>query len=331
VTEVPPAGLSPVVRVARAKINLTLAVTGRRVDGFHDLHSIIATVGLADRLSLAVAAGAGDALHVEGPRPGLEDENLVLRAIGLARSAAIGTWPGAPAPPPGLAARLEKRVPIAAGLGGGSADGAAALGAAFDAWGIDDRSLIAELAPRLGSDVPFFLTGGLALVEGRGERVTALQSPSGDPLGVLLVTPARQVPTAAVFAAYAAGARPPDGGAAARAASIHLVEELQRGMTGQALLGRAGIMAVANDLMAATAAVMPEIVRFRRELARLLHRPVGQSGSGPTLWSLYPSEDEATESAGTVRASLDDGRLVALGDGPPAVIATTLETGGPDR
>jgi 4-diphosphocytidyl-2-C-methyl-D-erythritol kinase len=331
VTELPGQRLAPIVRVARAKLNLTLSVASRRPDGYHELHSIMSTIGLADHLSVAIAVGHGDALHVVGPAPGEPDDDLVLRAIRLARSVAARSWAGAPEPPPALAARLEKRIPIAAGLGGGSADGAAALGAAFEAWALDDPALLAELAPALGSDVPFLLAGGLALVEGRGERVTALRPPTGDPLGVLLVTPTVGAPTAAVFDAYAEGARPDDGGSAARAASIHLAEELQRGMSGQALLGRAGIMAVANDLITATGVVVPGIVRLRRELARLLHRPVGQSGSGPTLWSLYPSEADAAEAADIVRGALGGSGLQAPGDAPPVVVATTLETGGPDR
>ncbi|MDQ6794484.1 MAG: hypothetical protein M3067_06650, partial [Chloroflexota bacterium] len=139
--------LAPVVRVAPAKLNLTLAVVGRRDDGFHALHSVVVPLGLADRLSLALRAGAGDpagagaataagdSLHVTGFDPGPVGDNLVLRAIAATRAAVTRTWPGAPAQPPGLAARLDKRIPVTAGLGGGSSDAAAAIGAALEAWG----------------------------------------------------------------------------------------------------------------------------------------------------------------------------------------------------
>jgi 4-diphosphocytidyl-2-C-methyl-D-erythritol kinase len=326
-----PAGrLAPVVRLAPAKLNLTLAVLGRREDGYHALHSVMAPLRLADRLSVAVAVGDRDTLHVRPTAPVADD--LVLRAIRVTREAARPSWPGTPGTPPPLAARLEKRIPIAAGLGGGSSDAAAAVDAALEAWQatIDpDERLALTLA--LGSDVPFFLSGGIALVEGRGERVAALPAVTGGPPGVLLVTPMLAVATADVFAAYAAGLRPADGGAATRAASVHVAEELGRGMTVTALLARAGILATANDLMVAAEHVAPGLAAFRRALARLVRRPVGQSGSGPTLWALYPSRDEAAEAAHAVRMAVAGGTLVAPGQAEPMIAATTLETGGPDR
>src|SRR5258706_9039527 len=110
--------LTPVVRLAPAKLNLTLSVVGRRPDGFHALHSVIAPLRLYDRLSLAPATGQVDTLHVTGADTGPADENLVLRAIAAARlAAAEAHGRGAPTGP--LAARLEKHIPVAAGLAGG--------------------------------------------------------------------------------------------------------------------------------------------------------------------------------------------------------------------
>jgi 4-diphosphocytidyl-2-C-methyl-D-erythritol kinase len=318
--------LAPVVRLAPAKLNLTLAVVGRRPDGYHALHSVMAPLALADRLSLAPSAGRSDSLHVVGHDPGPPAEDLVLRAIVAARAAVgpVGEPAAGPAPP--LAARLEKLIPVAAGLGGGSSDAAAALDGAVEAWGAELPSdLRLEVAAALGSDVPFFLAGGIALVEGRGERVTPLRGITGTPPGILLVTPDMRVPTSAVFAAFAAGHRPATPGAA-RAASEHLVAELSRGLGAQALLDRAGVLAAANDLVPATVAVAPSLVPFRRALFRLLGRPVGQSGSGPTLWSLYASLDAAAEAADAVRAALADGRLPP--GGSPTLVATTFY-GGP--
>jgi 4-diphosphocytidyl-2-C-methyl-D-erythritol kinase len=329
-TSDPTGRLTPVVRLAPAKLNLTLAVLGRREDGYHALHSVMAPLGLADRLSVAVALGDHDTLHVRPVVPVTDD--LVLRAIRVTREAVRPSWPGAPGMPPPLAARLEKRIPIAAGLGGGSSDAAAAVDASLEAWQATihaDERLGITLA--LGSDVPFFLAGGIALVEGRGERVAALPAVSGEAPGVLLVTPAVAVSTAEVFAAHAAGARPDDGGAATRAASVHVAEELGRGMTASALLARAGILATANDLMVATERVAPGLTAFRRAVARLVRRPIGQSGSGPTLWALYPSRDEADEAAQAVRTAVAGGMLAAPGQAEPMIAATTLETGGPDR
>ena len=323
--------LAPVVRLAPAKLNLTLAVTGHRPDGFHELQSVMVTLALADVLTLARAPAGADTLHVEGHDPGPPGENLVLRAIAEARRAVGSGWAdlGGPAgpgagPAPALAVRLDKRIPVAAGLAGGSSDAAAALDGALDAWGaILDPVGRAEIAARLGSDVPFFLTGGPALVEGRGERCTPLGPIRGSPPGVLLVTPSLAVPTAAVFAAYAGGARPRDPGAT-RLTSAHLATELTAGLSSVRLVERAGVLAVANDLFVAAATVVPELIPFRRSLARLLGRPVGQSGSGPTAWALYPSLAEAAQAAEVVRAAVADGSVAIPGPGVPSIIATTI-------
>ncbi|MHB8458785.1 MAG: 4-(cytidine 5'-diphospho)-2-C-methyl-D-erythritol kinase [Candidatus Limnocylindrales bacterium] len=313
-------GSGPVVRIAPAKLNLTLSVVGRRSDGYHDLHSVVVPLRLADVLTLAPAAGGMDSLHVVGRDAGPVRDNLVLRALDEARRA-VG-----PAVAPPLAVRLDKRIPVAAGLGGGSSDAAATLDGAFTAWSaeIDDRRR-AEIAARLGADVPLFLVGGAVLIEGRGERVTRLRGTIGDgePAGILLVTPAVAVPTEAVYRAFADGARPPDPGAS-RAASVHLAAEMERGLSARALVDRAAVLASTNDLAAATQAIVPGLRDVRPALIRLLGRPVGQSGSGPTLWALYPSWNAADAAAEDVRAAISDGRLPLAGDGPPTVIATAL-------
>jgi 4-diphosphocytidyl-2-C-methyl-D-erythritol kinase len=323
--------VTPVVRLAPAKLNLTLAIVGRREDGFHALHSVMVPLEIADRLALAPAFASGDTLHVTGAMAvdiGPPDRNLVLRAIAATRAACRAR--GVDAALPALAARLEKRIPIAAGLGGGSSDAAAAVDAALDAWGVGEAIAPADrasIASGLGSDVPFFLAGGWTLVEGRGERVTSLPTPRGPAPAVLLVTPGLGVSTAAVFAAFADGARPGPG--AALASSRHLAGELVAGMTAARFVERAGIMAVANDLAAATAAVAPALVAFRRALGRLVGRPVGQSGSGPTLWVLYPSLAAAEAAAVDVRAALAAGDLPASGERPPFVCATRIIVGDP--
>ncbi|MFP5341611.1 MAG: 4-(cytidine 5'-diphospho)-2-C-methyl-D-erythritol kinase [Candidatus Limnocylindria bacterium] len=330
-----PAGVAlarPVVRLAPAKLNLTLAVTRRRPDGYHELHSVFVPLAVADRLSVApsgVRADAPDTLHVEGPDAGPLADNLVLRAIAATR-AAIGAGPGRPSTPP-LAARLEKRIPVAAGLGGGSSDAAAAIDAALEAWGAtldDDRRL--AVAASIGSDVPFFLAGGPALVEGRGERVSRLPGVDGSP-GILLVTPALPLATRDVFEAFAALAatRGTPGGAgdgSVRMSSEHLASEARGGLRVADLVARAGVLAAANDLRPAADLVAPGLVPFRRALMRLTGRPIGLSGSGPTLWALYASQAEASAAAATVRAAAGagDGTLPPLGNGPPTIIATTI-------
>jgi 4-diphosphocytidyl-2-C-methyl-D-erythritol kinase len=327
--------LAPVVRLAPAKVNLTLAVLGIRADGFHDLHSVMVPTGVADRLSVAVLPPGGqDTLHVNGFDPGPAADNLVLRAIAAARRAVREAGYGPVAPPP-LAARLEKRIPVAAGLAGGSSDAAAAVDAALEAWGAElDTQTRHRVAAQLGSDVPFFLVGGPALAEGRGERLTPLawlRDAAGwpDRPGLLLVTPAVALSTPAVFRAWDAGARAMGG--AARLASSHLADELRRGMlNSDSLLARASVLAAANDLAPAAMAVEPALVPFKRALLRQLGRPVGVSGSGPTHWALYPSLAEAEAAADALRDAVGSGALVAPGPRPPFIAATVITAPAPE-
>jgi len=149
-------------RLAPAKINLVLEVLGRRQDGYHEIRSLVQTVDLYDRLSFDLA----DDISLECTEPEmLTPDNLVLRAARLVKQAG-GCEKGA-------RIRLEKQVPWGAGLGGGSSDAAITLLALNELWGLKLKTAdLVELAARLGSDVPFFIYGGTALVEGRGERVT---------------------------------------------------------------------------------------------------------------------------------------------------------------
>ena len=319
---------SPVVRVAPAKLNLTLAVLGRRSDGFHALHSVMVPLGLADRLSLTRAAGRQDTLHVVlADGQAASDPatyGSVLRGIAEARRV-VGR--GADTFP--LAARLEKQIPVAAGLAGGSSDAAAAMDGALEAWGADvtadDRLRAAAAA---GSDVPFFLAGAPALVEGRGERVLPLTPIAGEPPGVLLVTPAAALSTEAAFRAFDTDpAAAPANSGSTRLSSEHLAAELGPGyqpMRAADLLRRAGVLAVANDLANAADVVLPGLRSLRRGLTRLLGMPIGLSGSGPTLWALYPALGPAEAAAERVRQELGLGLLDSPGDGPPFVAATVI-------
>lgn len=318
--------LAPVVRLAPAKINLTLAVLGRRPDGYHALHSVVATVDLFDRLSLAPTTWGRDSLVVVGADCGPVEANLVLRAIEAARGA---VRPLLPTSPVALACRLEKRIPVAAGLGGGSSDAAAAIEGALEAWGVElpEPERVA-VAASVGSDVPLFLAASPVLVEGRGERVRALRGVAGGELAVLLVTPPLRLATADVFAALARGARP---SGAAALASRHLAEELEGGLDPAGFLARAGVLAAANDLIGAATSVVPALAGFRAALRRLLGRPVGQAGSGPTAWLLYPSLEEAVAAAETVRAAAGAGQLPVPGSGELFVAAAALRVGRSER
>jgi len=313
---------------APAKLNLMLHVVGRRPDGYHALHTVMAPLDLTDRVTLAVdpSPGATDRLHVEGFDAGPTADNLVLRALDATRRAVRASLGAAP---PAIAVRLDKRIPVAAGLAGGSSDAAATIDGALEAWAAADAlppDARTAVAASIGSDVPFFLAGRPALVEGRGERVTPLHGlrlGSGERVpGVVLVTPAVPAHTAAVFAAWADGAMGQPGVAAR--SSEHFASEYGSGLTAAQLLERAGVLAAANDLLPAAATVVDGLVAFRRALMRLLGRPIGLSGSGPTLWALYPSLDDAELAAASVRAAVGTGFVAAPGEESPFVAATTF-------
>ena len=126
--------------------------------------------------------------------------------------------------------------------------------------------------------------------------MTPLTGIHGHP-GILLVTPRMAVRTPDVFAVFDAMRRGTRGDGAVRMTSEHLAQELGNGLPAAEFLARAGVLAAANDLLAAATVVAPDLVPFRRALTRTLSRPIGLSGSGPTLWTLYPSLEDAHEAA----------------------------------
>lgn len=188
---------------APAKINLTLDVLGRRPDGYHEIRSTMQTLALADALTVARTPDApGVSLVVTGPEAAgvpADSSNLVHRAAVRLQKIAAARGLLSPAAS-GLRITLDKQIPSQAGLGGGSSDAAATLKAVsilFDLR-LSPRRLTA-LAAELGADVPFFLSGGTALVEGLGERVTPLP-PLSPPWWMVLVKPPVGISTAAAYA-----------------------------------------------------------------------------------------------------------------------------------
>ena len=260
---------------APAKINLALHVRARRADGYHELETLFAFVTDGDTVTLAPGALS---LTVTGPfGAGLsgEGDNLVLRAA-RAFAERFGTSVGG-------AFTLDKHLPVASGIGGGSADAAAALRALARAndVAIDDPRLF-EIAEALGSDVPACLLGHTALGLGRGERLERLDGPSGMP--VLLVNPGVAVSTAAVFKAWDGVDRGPmpDGDVLALA-----------------LAGRNDLEAPARALAPAIDAVLERLAAGNPVLARM-------SGSGATCFALYATAADRSAAAATIRAARPD-------------------------
>lgn len=183
-------------RLAPAKVNLYLHVLGRRADGYHDLDSLVVGLDIGDQLTIAPAADLR--LQVSGPfaaNLGPAHDNLVMAAARGLRAVCDTTL--------GAAIHLEKRLPVAAGLGGGSADAAAALSGLMALWDRQpEPAALDRLARSLGADVPVCLFGAPAVVGGIGERITP--TPSLPNLHVVLAWPAPALATADVFAAHRA-------------------------------------------------------------------------------------------------------------------------------
>ena len=266
------------VRPAHAKVNLWLNVVGRRSDGYHLLESLVAFVDLADTLDVQPSDRLS--LELAGPQAaGLAGDpaNLVLKAARLLADRA-GVAPLA-------AIRLGKHIPVAAGLGGGSADAAAALRALGDLWRVAlPEDELFDLAASLGADVPMCLAGRTALVSGIGERLQA--APALPPAAILLANPGTALPTRDVFEAR----RGPFSTAVP-------VTQPWRGLPEfVANLARRG-----NDLSAAAISLRPaiaEVLAFLRNSRGA--RYAAMSGSGATCFALYDSPDAAQRASASM-------------------------------
>ena len=250
----------------RAKVNLTLAVGERGRDGYHPITSTFLRIGLADELIVAFGNHEGaDVLTVSGLPGAASDGNLVLRAFAAVRRAL-----GQDMPP--VVAHLDKRIPVGAGLGGGSADAASAVDCALQMWGAGlSPQRLAEVALELGADVPFFAHNvDAALVSGRGEHVHPVAVP--DDTALLLVTPPIAISTADVYARFDEIGAPSD------------PDE-------------------ANDLWPAAVSVAPEIAKLRAELERRSATRWLMSGSGSTLFAMYESVESAASAGRALVAS----------------------------
>lgn len=269
-----PAAAEPLVRErAPAKLNLDLSVTGRRADGYHLLDSLVVFLDLADELTLAPAASLD--LRVQGPMAGdlpSGEGNIVSRAArALARATGVTQ---------GASITLDKRLPVAAGIGGGSADAAAALRGLCRLWGVrPEPEALAELALGLGADVPACLNGRPLRMRGVGERLDSL--PDLLPLDLVLVNPRRPLATADVFRTLAL----PQGGVEESPAALDLapLDRLERSR---------------NDLEEPARALLPEIGRV---LSGLRETPgcrlARMSGSGPTCFGLFADAPAAQAAA----------------------------------
>lgn len=270
------------VEKARAKINLTLRVLGRRADGYHDLESLVVFADLADTLTLE--PGTDTALDVTGPyaaASGQPADNLVLKAQ-RALSESVGGVSGG-------RFRLDKQLPVAAGIGGGSADAAAALRLLARANGIsidDARLMLAAL--RTGADVPVCMASRACIMTGVGERLSPpLALP---PLHAVLVNPGVTLATRDVFAAYTGG---PQAHALAPQAVPRDLDALIGFLKGHG-----------NDLTDAAITCVPVVADVLGALGVLPGALLARmSGSGSTCFALFSTQAEATAAASRLAAA----------------------------
>ena len=269
--------------VAPAKVNLTLEVGGKRPDGYHDLASILQTLALADEVSLSPAVETS--IEVTGPFAAgapADAGNLAWRAID-ALADALGRDPEP------FRISIVKRIPAAGGLGGGASDAATVLRLLARRWPEANEGELATAAAAVGSDEPFFLSGGTALVEGRGERVTAL--PDLPEHGIVLCIPPDTLPnkTATLFASLDR-----DGQVDEPAVSAALARRLPTRVTGADLYN--SFERVAFDCFPGLAELWEQLEARTGEVIRL-------AGAGPTLFWIGPTD--AAERMAEAAAGLD--------------------------
>jgi 4-diphosphocytidyl-2-C-methyl-D-erythritol kinase len=279
--------MAPVPILAPAKVNLFLHVGPLAADGYHPLASLVAfadvgdsvTVRPADRLSLTVTGPFASGLNDGG-------DNLILKAL-----RALGEATGAGDPP--VAVTLDKQLPIAAGLGGGSSDAGAALKAVRDLLGLAlDDGALADIAAAVGADGPMCLHARAAWAEGRGDRLAF--EPRLPPLPAVLVNPGVPSSTGAVYRAWDAGpARGADRPAPPGDWTLTSVIDW--------------LVNQRNDLEAPAVALQPVIAATLSEAARLPGvRLVRMSGSGATVFGLFDTAEQAAEAAERLTSAHDD-------------------------
>ena len=265
-------GSRELVLRASAKVNLALEVLGKRADGYHEIATVLQAVDLFDRIAVETADSLS--LHTDDPDLPTDEGNLVMRAARLLQKAAgIET---------GARIRLQKRIPVAAGLGGGSSDAAATLWGLSRLWKLRwPTARLQELAVELGMDVPFFLGAGRAVARGRGEQLAPL--PGGGGYALVLVNPRVPLSTREVYG------RVPTGWRAEPVGTDRVIEALRTRNVNRVAA------ALTNNLEGLVEPVLPVIGRMKAALLAAGALGAIMSGSGPTVFGMARSLDHARQ------------------------------------
>lgn len=265
-----------------AKVNLFLRVLGKRPDGYHDIYSLMQPVSLFDEIDIEAGDGEGISISSDNPALPLGAENLAHRAasaflkkLGKTKSVSI---------------RIKKRIPVGAGLGGGSSNAASVLMGLNELTGagFDEASLM-ELGSVLGSDVPFFILKSGALAKGRGTELKRVKLPE---FGYILVNPGYHVSTAWVYG------------------NLGLTKKLENNkLTYSAESFGDGLEAgglLYNDLESVTLKEHPDLAEYKSILVENGALGALMSGSGPTVFGVYKDGESAQKAYADVKARLDE-------------------------
>ncbi len=266
---------------AFAKVNYALDVLGLRLDGYHEVSTVMQSISLADEVELRHAAGGFDlSLEPEEVETGPQERNTTYLAWQALQRLTGGELP--------VKVTLRKEIPAGAGLGGGSADAAAVLVGLNEIFGLGLRvDELRGIGAGIGADVPFCISGGTALGEGVGEILTPLPAP---PAHLLVVAkPLRSADTGKIYHAFDE----------VRTRSIHSVEPVVSALHSDNLPALAA--AVGNDLAPVTRNIIPEVAEFEQSLLESGALGASMSGSGTAVYGIF---DDA-ETAGIAKDTVD--------------------------
>ncbi|HEY4707622.1 MAG TPA: 4-(cytidine 5'-diphospho)-2-C-methyl-D-erythritol kinase [Thermodesulfobacteriota bacterium] len=265
-----------------AKVNLFLRVLGKRPDGYHDIFSLMQPVSLYDEIDMEAGDGEGISVSSDSPALPTGAENLAHRAASafltrLGKSRSVGI-------------HIKKRIPVGAGLGGGSSNAASVLMGLNEltAAGFDESALM-EIGSALGSDVPFFILKSAALAEGRGTELKRVKVPE---FGYILINPGYHVSTARVYGNLDLTKKPENN------KLTYSVESLGVGPGVGELLY--------NDLERVTLSEHPDLGEYKSILVKNGALGALMSGSGPTVFGVYKDGGSAQKAYAAVRARIDE-------------------------
>jgi 4-diphosphocytidyl-2-C-methyl-D-erythritol kinase len=264
-----------------AKINWSLRILTKRPDGYHEVRTVLQTISLCDELHFESTPGTNLTFSCSEPQLPLDEHNLVVRAASMLRENAGATL--------GCHVHLEKRIPMQAGLGGGSSNAAVALVGLMRLWRLEvDQARLNRMAVQLGADVPFFLAGGCALGVGTGSEIQPL--PDRERKYLLLVTPNARVSTAVAYNAFDSALTSPQ------------AETILAGSQNERDFGNSDQWDLGNDFERVIFDMEPEIERAHAALLNAGARRAMLAGSGSTVFGIFDDLEAQMHASGIIEA-----------------------------